>query len=217
MPGGGLRGVRKKSAVLWLFYIDGFPNVHSHLQTPHLRMASWSLKWWSRYTTSQSTTRQESINNIIKFYIFPGQQALLHGPEGKLKGKVFTQSDDSFNVAETRGNSSNVLGSWECLKPSPEVGQGKPKKTFLVIFRTLFWWQVADCHPRPGTDWVPWCSHRSHSIHRFDIRKRFDLYIAYCCLFADLTEEFGSEDGGFQGELPEGRHCRLPIDKLIDL
>ena len=28
-------------------------------------------------------------------------------------------------------------------------------------------------------------------------------------LFPDLTEEFGSEDGGFQGELPEGRHCRL--------
>lgn len=25
----------------------------------------------------------------------------------------------------------------------------------------------------------------------------------------DLTEEFGSEDGGFQGELPEGRHCRV--------
>jgi len=25
----------------------------------------------------------------------------------------------------------------------------------------------------------------------------------------DLTDEFGVEDGGFQGELPEGRHCRV--------
>jgi len=25
----------------------------------------------------------------------------------------------------------------------------------------------------------------------------------------DLLEEFGVEDGGFQGELPEGRHCRV--------
>jgi len=25
----------------------------------------------------------------------------------------------------------------------------------------------------------------------------------------DLIEEFGMEDGGFQGELPEGRHCRV--------
>jgi len=25
----------------------------------------------------------------------------------------------------------------------------------------------------------------------------------------DLIEEFGTEDGGFQGELPEGRHCRV--------
>jgi len=25
----------------------------------------------------------------------------------------------------------------------------------------------------------------------------------------DLLEEFGCEDGGFQGELPEGRHCRV--------
>jgi len=25
----------------------------------------------------------------------------------------------------------------------------------------------------------------------------------------DLLEEFGTEDGGFQGELPEGRHCRV--------
>ena len=25
----------------------------------------------------------------------------------------------------------------------------------------------------------------------------------------DLTEEFGTDDGGFEGELPEGRHCRV--------
>ena len=25
----------------------------------------------------------------------------------------------------------------------------------------------------------------------------------------DLTEEFGTEDGGFEGELPEGRHFRV--------
>jgi len=25
----------------------------------------------------------------------------------------------------------------------------------------------------------------------------------------DLIDEFGTEDGGFQGELPEGRHCRV--------
>ena len=25
----------------------------------------------------------------------------------------------------------------------------------------------------------------------------------------DLTDEFGTDDGGFQGELPEGRHCRV--------
>ena len=60
-------------------------NFHPCLQIQLLRMASWSLKWWSRYKIHKKE-RGEYWGFI------PGQQALLHGPEGELQGKVFTQS-----------------------------------------------------------------------------------------------------------------------------
>ena len=147
-------------------------------------MESWSLKWWSRYT----------IKEKRKFY-----------KHGSLELVFFRITGaTTWTWRRTQGE-----GSWECLKPSPEVDQGRFfNRNFSTAASYKPCLQVTDRHSGTGAYRVPWRSHRSDLISRH--------YNYFHFLFPDLTEEFGSEDGGFQGELPEGRHCRLWLIELMN-
>ena len=75
--------------------------------------------------------------------------------------------------------------------------------SLLVIFRS----QIAI----PAQGLIEFRDALTGLVHSEFFTRSCDFFlptVAQFCLFADLTEEFGSEDGGFQGELPEGRHCR---------